>query len=390
MKHLISILLLLAAGNLCLAQSMNQGGPAAKHFYQEIPYQQINGKIIIEIEIAGHIRKFLLDTGAPDIISDEIAAQLNITNAKQGTSEDAVGVKAASKTATVNSLKIGNITFNNVPASIGVPTILACFGVEGIIGSNLLRNTIIQFNSKKHTVILTDDFARLPATPQNAIPLNLRVDKQSTPFFVSNITANITGDFFFDSGDNGFLALTNQYMDIFKKYNVFTIMATGYGGNVFSGNGHEQDDLKFRLKFPTLQIGKAVFTNVITETTTNNVGTGNRIGVQLLDHGTLTIDYLHKKLYFEPFTPQTDLIEKTWAVSPSFNDGKLIIGVVWNQLKGAINPGQQIIAIDDVSCEKVDFCDLITKKSLLNGKEHAVLTIKNEKGELFKLPIVKE
>jgi predicted aspartyl protease len=391
MKPILSLLILVLAISYCSAQSLNSGGPTEKAFYQELPFEQINGKIIIDVEIAGHIHKFLLDTGAPFTISDEIAAELGITPAKQSSMVDAYGNMGATKVARIESIKLGNIDFKNVTAFVGTNLIFKCIGVEGNIGSNLLRNTSVRFNTKNKTITITDDASKLSLNTQNSVSLNTHKDKQSSPFFILEVAKGVTGDYFIDTGDSGFLSLSNTYMDIFKSHNACEILATGYGSNSFGENGAENNNVKHRVVFPAIKLGNAVFKNVKAETVFSNNGSGNNsIGVKLLDYGILTLDYINGKLYFDPFTPDADLAEKSWSLSPTYSDGKLLVGVVWDKLKDKVKPGQQIIAIDGVSCEHVEVCSLLTQKSLLQGREQATLTIKDEKGNLSQLIIVKE
>jgi predicted aspartyl protease len=391
MKPILSILALVLTINFCTAQSLNSGGPAEKAFYQELPFEQINGKIIIDVEIAGHMHKFLLDTGAPFTISDEIATELGITPAKQSSMVDAYGNVATTKVARVKSVKMGKVDFKNVTAFVGTNLIFKCTGVEGNIGSNLLRNTIIRFNTKNKTITITDDASKLNLNVQNGIPLNTHKDDQSSPFFIFEVAKGVTGEYFIDTGDSGFLSLSNTYMDTFKSHNACEILATGYGSNSFGENGAENNNVKHRVVFQAIKVGNAIFKNVKSETVFSNSGSGNNsIGVKLLDYGILTLDYINGKLYFDPFTPDTDLAEKSWSLSPTYSDGKLLVGVVWDKLKDKVKPGEQIMAIDGVSCEHVEVCSLLTQKSLLQGREQATLTIKDEKGNLSQLVIVKE
>jgi predicted aspartyl protease len=391
MKPTILLSFLLLTINFCFAQNLNSGGPAESGFYEEIPFEQINGKIIIDIEIAGRIHKFLLDTGAPVTISDEIATELGINPAKESNVVDAYGNVSSTKIALVNNIKLGNVNFKNIPALIGTNVIFKCLGVDGNIGSNLLRNTIISFNSKNKTITITDNASRLNLEPKDHIPLDIKKDKQSTPFFILEVANGVTGDYFIDTGSGGFLTLSTTYMNIFKAHNSCEILTTGYGSNSVGENGIENSNVKQRVMFPSIKLDNAVFKHVKAETVFNNTGSGNNtIGVKLLDYGILTLDYIGRRLYFDPFTPETDLAEKSWSISPTYSEGKLLVGVVWDKLKDKVKPGEQIIAIDGVSCEQVDLCNLLTQKSILQGREQATLTIKDEKGNLSQLMIVKE
>ena len=84
------------------------------------------------------------------------------------------------------------------------------------------------------------------------------------------------------------------------------------------------------------------------------------------------------------------MAEKSWPLAPSIADGKIIIGLVWDKFKDTVKPGTLILAIDGVSTEGIDMCYLVTQKSLLSDKEKAVLTLKDDKGVISKLEIVKE
>jgi len=392
MKLITALLLAILTATACFSQNLNKGGPVEGGFYQELPYQEINGKIIIEIEIAGHKHKFLLDTGVPDQLSDALAAELNITTGKQSTINDAFGNGGSGKIAPVESIKLGDVDFKNVPALIGgIPAFLNCLGIDGVIGSNLLRSTVIMFDSKRKMIVITDDPAKLQLNEKTGIVLDIKKDKQSSPIFIVNVDSKLTGEFEFDSGDSGFVELSNGYMDIFKnQHGNFQVLAKGFGANSFSANGAENNNVKYRLKFPAMKIGSATFKNVKTETVVNATGTGSRIGTKLLHYGLLTLDYLHSKLYFEAFSSETDLEEKSWPLSPTYSDGKLVIGVVWDKMKDTVKPGWQITTINETSFEQVDFCKLFTQKSILLGKEKAMLTLKDEKGNVTKLEIVKE
>jgi predicted aspartyl protease len=388
-RFLFSAALLIIA-QVAHAQNINLGGPASKNFYIELPYQQLNGKIIIEAEVNGSKKKFLLDTGAPDMIDPDVAAALGIGIDKTTTLSDAYNNTETTAISYKNTIKLGDVSFVNVPALIKPAGILSCFGAVGIVGSNLLRNTIIQFNAAKKVLVITDDAGKLHLNGQNAIPLNLKVDKQSSPYINATMGGKVSKQFEFDSGDGGFIEISNNYMRDYTKAGAAQLLATGYGSHAFSANGAQKEAARYRLKFAAMQVGPATFTNVITETAANSTSTGNRIGVKLLDYGIVTIDYLHSKFYFDPAKPSTDLIEKTWSLSPTFADDKLIIGLVWDKLSATVKPGAQIIAIDGVPCEHIEICSLITQPSILNGKEHATLTLRDEQGALSKLEIVKE
>lgn len=78
MKSFINLLFVVTINYSCFAQSFtfNQGGTTQKHYYNEIPYESIQGKILIYVDVACKKHKFLFDTGSPAAITRELAGEL--------------------------------------------------------------------------------------------------------------------------------------------------------------------------------------------------------------------------------------------------------------------------------------------------------------------------
>jgi hypothetical protein len=62
----------------------------------------------------------------------------------------------------LKEIKIGNTTFAGIPTLVNLPDQLKCWHVDGIVGSNLLRNSIVVFDGQKHQIIITDQLDKLP------------------------------------------------------------------------------------------------------------------------------------------------------------------------------------------------------------------------------------
>ena len=67
----------------------------------------------------------------------------------------------------------------------------------------------------------------------------------------------------------------------------------------------------------------------------------------------------------------------------------MIVGIIWNaKFKDQVEIGDQVMAIDGVSCENTDPCKFLTDDTV--GKESVVLTVKNKMGEIKEVIITKE
>jgi len=339
------------------------------------------------VEIAGKKHKFLFDTGAPVAISKELAAELNAGVIHRDKVVDATGARDSVSVVMLDSIKLGGLSFGQIPAITLFPDFYKCWGIDGVIGSNLMRNSIVCINSAKHIIIFTDQADKLALKPENSVPLVSNKSQQSDPIIKIKLKNKVILDLGFDTGDNSFLRMSEYLMNSITKAGVYETLAKGYGANTISGLGLQKNAEKYLIKIPVLSIGSAQFTNLITET---NKGGIPAIGSKLLDYGIVTLDFIHGRFYFDATNAVNDLNEKQWPFQPTVMANKLIIGVVWDNSPNVVKPGEQIIAINDVDYSTINLCDILNNKAILAGKDEATITIKNEDGKVRKIQISKQ
>ncbi|WP_214073739.1 retropepsin-like aspartic protease [Mucilaginibacter sp. dw_454] len=386
MKLITLLLFLLPVSAISQNFSYNQGGTSQKNYYQEIPYLNINGKIFVDVEIAGGKHRFLLDTGAPTAISNELAAQIGAKVINQSTIHDTFHRTNPVTTVQANGIKLGDITFDQIPAITVMSDLYTCFGADGVIGSNLLRNSIVSIDSKRHMIILTDQKKKLALKSKNSVDMITNVGVQSDPQIKIVLKNKLTLTIPFDSGDNAFLRIDDKTVRDLRQYTLFDTLAKGYGASAMSMFGMQQADIKHLYKVVFFTVGNGRFDNLIIE---SNKEVIPAIGSKLLAYGVATLDFIHSKFYFDAYQIETDLSEKQWPLRPTFV-GKLIIGVVWDKASDIVKQGEQIIAIDDRDYSNATLCELLNDTPPLYGKEQATLTLKNAQGEIRKVTIKKE
>jgi hypothetical protein len=164
MKHKL-VLILLLINSLIFGQiNFNQGSINLKEYYEVIPYQTEIGKIILPVTINDKTYRFLLDTGAPNLFSPELLKELNITEGDSINVNDANNQDQKMKFAVVPQVKIGTLIFENQAGLIynfEEHNLLSCYKIDGFIGSNLLRNSIIKINGANKTIIITNKIKSL-------------------------------------------------------------------------------------------------------------------------------------------------------------------------------------------------------------------------------------
>lgn len=154
MKKYIPLLLILFLINTTYSQkvNLNFGKTKSKNYYTEIPFEFINDKIIVPVYINGNKYRFLLDTGSPNIISKEIYNIIKPKLVKTIVVTDSSNKKENLDLVSVKKLNFENITFEKVGTlvyDLASNPIFKCFDINGFIGSNMLRNLIIQINANK-------------------------------------------------------------------------------------------------------------------------------------------------------------------------------------------------------------------------------------------------
>lgn len=375
----------------CPAQlfSFNQGGTVQKDFYVEIPYESENGKIFIRAEIAGKQHRFLFDTGAPVSISKALAAELNSKTLTKILLGDAFSHHDSTAIVEVNDLKLGELLFDHVPAICGQPDFFDCYHIDGAIGSNLLRNCIVSIAPDRQVIIVTDQKEKLNLKSKNSKPLITTIGLQSSPFISILLKGkrDVEVSIEFDTGDKEFFRLEDRLMNMLAKYAVFDTLASGFGADKMSVFGLQDKGKKYLLKVAPITICNGTFTNLVIE---SNPNAQPSIGSGLLNYGTVTLDFIHHKFYFDARQPLNDLAEKHWPFGTVFINNKLLIGVVYPKAAGQLVSGDQIIAVDDRDLSHLQLCDLINSRPIADGKETVVLTLKDAQGGIKKVMVKKE
>lgn len=120
-----------------------------------IPFEVINGLIIVEAEIDNEVGNYIFDTGAEELI-------LNKEEISGKTMFSSINGELATEEVDINLLRIGNLTHSRIKAysaDLGSMESYLNISLQGVIGCNLFipRKVKIDFSSKEITLSSTDD-----------------------------------------------------------------------------------------------------------------------------------------------------------------------------------------------------------------------------------------
>lgn len=134
----------------------------------EIGFDWTLGKIFIEAEANGRAGQFVFDTGSPTIVSRSLADSLELEIIGQNTGRDAHGAELVMDIAVVETLRLGEVSFHDVPVLIFDFETLdqgACFIESGVIGSEILKGSAWRIDLANQSLSFAADIESLPALP---------------------------------------------------------------------------------------------------------------------------------------------------------------------------------------------------------------------------------
>ncbi|WP_034039942.1 aspartyl protease family protein [Wocania ichthyoenteri] len=362
-----------------------------KNYYTEINFEFISEKIIIPIEIENKVYRFMLDTGAPNLISANLKSIIKTVSIKNINVRDATNRQNSLEIVSIPEINFGGVIFKNCPTLVDKNKdnlIFDCFEIDGIIGSNMLQKSIVQIDLKEKVIRLTDTKKKLNLNKENAAKLYL-IGGQKSPYIWINLKGktNAREQLLIDTGMKGFYDLSLKNFGILQKNDIYKVHNEGIGSKSIGLFGVAKKSKHYRVSVEDLKINNTTFINVTTETTNDS---NSRIGSEILKYGIMTIDFLNKKFYFNSFENTINLQEKILGFSPTIINNKLAVGIVWDgDLKKEISFGDEIIKLNTLDVTKIDICDFITSKTIYNKKDTIELTVKTSKGLLKTLLVEK-
>lgn len=395
MKTLIQISLILTLTLFSTfdiyAQSLkdDNGKIIQKDYLEEISFEVVHDKIIVPVTIKNKTYRFILDTGAPNLISDELAKEVGIKYIETISVKDANNNVGNIKIGVLNSIKIGNLTSENnvvLISEIDEHPLLKCYGIDGLIGSNFFRNSILKISLNEKKIWITDKVKNLNLKVKSS-KLKL-FGNQMAPFikidFLNDENFKGTEELMIDTGMDGFYEISNRAFNLLKNDNFFTILATANGTGSVGLFGAGKSEMQYLLQTNYFKINETQFSNVITNTSEDE---NSKIGFEVLRYGDMTLDFKNKKFYFEADSKIT-LKEPAPVYMPTILNNKVVIGFVWDETyHNQMQYGDEIIRIGPYNLNEIDFCTILELKEYRQKNPEHELEIKTKDNQIKKIKI---
>lgn len=195
--------------NGCVASKaekhLREGKTIQENYKVTIPFEIKNGFIILKVKIGNDYYDFMLDTGASNVYSKELAEALNLKIIGSESIFDIYNKPQITEYARIDKIGIGGVDYIETIGVINdfnsIPN-WSSLKVAGFIGSNLMRHSIWDFDFRNNIITITDNETKLNL-PNETIENKLFIGYASIPSIACKINGTKIWNFTVDFGFNG-------------------------------------------------------------------------------------------------------------------------------------------------------------------------------------------
>jgi len=300
-------ILLSSSAKAQINKILKQGNVFQKDFKTTIPFTYINGWIILEVEIQNKTCNFLLDTGSSNLITNELAKELNLKPLGTEEIKDINKKSNSTKYTRIDNIKIKDIDFQKTIAGIvdlNAITEIKCTKIDGIIGSNLMRKAVWDFDFKNQLITITNNEKKLKLPPK-IITSKLFIGTAGIPSVIVNINGQRILNNTVDFGNSGTNLLRADYFKKQVENKKIKKIVKGYGRS-FGAFGRSDIKEFHNIIIDEMVIGNHTIKNLFA---TVNKESGNNLGLDFFKNYRVILNWKTKKI---------KLIEKDIAGNDSF------------------------------------------------------------------------
>lgn len=356
------------------------GGVDQSEFDKTLPFQFENGLIIIDVVIKNKTYKFLLDSGAPNIISKQIADELDLPIKFSSTVSGSQNKSELVDFVKIENISIAGVNFRNTGSIVadleGVINKVACFNIDGVIGANLMRNAIwdIDYDGKLIRLVSNSELLKIP-TNSKAIPFI--TDLSGSPIIKMKVNDGLSVEVEVDLGMQSDFSLSQNVLKKLNKENDISKIS-GFGtlsGSLFGYAEPEKDEFAI---ISAIVIGSTRLNNQVVTFIDN--GKTQKIGTKFLKNYRVIFNWFNKELHL---IKKKDYYnnEETFGIKFRYDENsKVIVSYVYENssaFKTSLKFGDEVSAINGENLEsisQIEWCNFLTKSKFL-FKDSLMLSI---------------
>ena len=333
-----------------------KGSYTLPHRIDSIPILFDNRLPVCTAFIAGKPYRFLIDTGALTVVSEELYEELGLSPSYRAYFSDIDNQSRLTTYTVLPEIHIGRTTFQNIGAAVlTLSEPLSCF-YDGIIGANLMAKLHWQFDYHEHMAVVSEQWSavELPE-PEHIWPFT--TNNQKTPFVKGSLLQR-QGPFMFDTGASFGVNVSNHY-DFYKSAVDSNSFITKTGIQSFGIYGPGKASKSFVMKTDIVIGGDTLADRIV------NGGAKALIGNDFLKDYRFAINWSEQTIHLKAqksAAPQEAKLLEGFGYSAYIIDGKVrVVGLI-EEAHLPLSLGDEILRVNetDYSTALTDrICDFI-------------------------------
>lgn len=374
---ILSLILTLSSCYSVRNKILTSGEVKQEDFLAEIPFNFEYGLPIIKVKIDEIEYNFLVDTGAPTVLSPELYKTLKLKRMTTSKVVGSEGNRQKENLVLIENIKIDTISFDNIGAVIvdfSNTVEINCLNLDGIIGSNLMSLAIWEFDYSNQKIRLTNSRNKLNID-QDSYVLNFQpAGMQGTPkvdIYINNKKAEgIT----FDTGSNSdFSVNLSEFNDVVS--NAKNIETFGSSSTGIYGKGVDRKSLFSKVN--SIKLGTLNLQNQILEFEENASRT---LGNKFLQNYKVVIDWNLNQIDLSSISDFDNSQLNTFGFHYKVLDKKLYVGTIYKNSEAeqkGLQINDEISAINELDLTNLseeDLCNFLYN-NLLKEKNNIRIDI---------------
>lgn len=313
--------------------------------------------ILITVTINRQSWRMVFDTGAnATIVSKEMAVAIGLREKARIKVRDAHQEMRKLSVGVIDSLKIDRISYTDIGVLVNdfkENPQFSCLGIDGILGTNILKSNNWKINYSDRTVVVTDIDS----------PITLSIDAKSIPIHqnsqgLPSIDLYVNGvkeNFILDTGYNSELLSVSSTLDLEP-----TSFALGYSSFGLFGGGSIDTSIH-----AAVDISDSGAFNLTKVSVSQSKNLESLAGTGFFNKYTrwIAFDFKRSLLYWEPSEEANNQII-SYGFTPMLRERSIVVGekeLGYSPEIDEINLGDTIVGVNDIAYTGDNSCQILNE-----------------------------
>ncbi len=352
---------------------MTAGESQKEPFHVTIPFEYKAGLPFVQVTVNGVKGNFLFDTGAPNVISEELAEKLGVKSLAEAKVNDSGGNSTrGNANVKLDNVEIGGVHFYNTGAivqNLSGSDIFKCLKFDGVIGANLMRTAFWKIDYQNGEISIASDLNLLDSL-DGYTTLTFKQKFTGTPEISIQVNGQTISDLTFDTGSNGHISMPLSKMSDFgdQLESTYSIGATSYGVG-----GRTQSDTTYYVMTDSITFGEEFFERKIVEFEAH----ADNIGNEFLQNFDVIMDWQSKQFYLKKRKEYDHERIESIGLGVNLQSGKVFVGYIYkgSDADGKLQLDDEILRLGDNVFEDVSpetICQLLIDRDLVVEDQNQV------------------